>query len=90
VFCGHEYTLSNARFARSVEPANAALLARTAEAEHQRAEGVPTLPALMSVELAANPFLRADDPSIAAAVGLAGADPAAVFAELRRRKDVFQ
>lgn len=90
IYCGHEYTLSNARFAVSVDPENADLAHRVAEVEPLRAAGEPTLPAVMSEECAANPFLRADDPALAAAVGHAGADPAEVFAELRRRKDVFR
>jgi hydroxyacylglutathione hydrolase len=83
VYCAHEYTASNARFALTVEPGNARLKARAA------ALHVPTVPSLLDDECAANPFLRADRPEVAAALGMAGADPAAVFAELRRRKDVF-
>jgi hydroxyacylglutathione hydrolase len=54
-----------------------------------RAEGRPTLPTTIAAELAANPFLRAEEPSVQAAVGMTGADPAAVFAEVRARKDRF-
>ncbi len=75
VCCGHEYTESNARFALSVDPDNPALLARTAEAKRQRAAGEPTVPSLLSDELAANPFLRAPDVQS--------------FADLRARKDRF-
>jgi hydroxyacylglutathione hydrolase len=87
VCCGHEYTASNARFAVRLDPANPALAARAAEVERLRAEGRPTVPSRLGGEKAANPFLRADDPSIAAAVGLPGGDPAAVFAAVRRAKD---
>ncbi|MGV6871625.1 hydroxyacylglutathione hydrolase [Pseudochelatococcus sp. B33] len=87
LYCGHEYTLSNARFALSVDGANAALRARAAAAEKARAEGRLTIPSELGEEKAANPFLRADDPAVAAAVGLAGREPAAVFAELRERKN---
>jgi hydroxyacylglutathione hydrolase len=73
--CGHEYTESNARFALSVDPDNAALQARTAQARQQRAAGQPTLPSTMSDEMAANPFLRAPD--------------VATFADLRAKKDKF-
>ena len=59
VCCGHEYTESNARFALTVDPDNQALLARTEQARQQRAAGQPTLPSVLSDELAANPFLRA-------------------------------
>lgn len=90
VYCGHEYTQSNARFALSVDPRNAALQAQAKAVEAARAEGRPTLPTDMASECAANPFLRADDPALAAAVGLGGAEPARVFAELRTRKDHFR
>jgi hydroxyacylglutathione hydrolase len=89
VWCGHEYTLANARFALTVEPGNAALASQVAEHEAARAEGRPTVPTTIGRELAANPFLRATDEPLKAALGLAGADPAAVFAEVRRRKDAF-
>lgn len=90
VYCGHEYTQANARFALSVDPGNEALQARAAAVDAARAEGRPTLPTDMASECAANPFLRADDPALAAAVGLGGAEPARVFAELRTRKDHFR
>lgn len=90
VFCGHEYTLSNARFAVSVDPGNAALAERLKEVEALRAVGAPTVPTDMARERATNPFLRADDPALAAAVGLPGAPAAEVFAELRGRKDRFR
>jgi len=61
VCCGHEYTESNARFALTVEPDNAALRARAAEAAAQRAAGKPTVPTTMAQERATNPFLRAPD-----------------------------
>ena len=89
VYCGHEYTESNARFALAVDPDNAALRRRSAAVTAARAEGRPTVPASMEEERAANPFLRADDPKLAAAVGMAGAPPVQVFAEIRRRKDNF-
>ena len=89
VYCAHEYTQSNARFALTVETDNAALRARSAEIDRLRAEGRPTVPSSMGVERATNPFLRADAPGVARAVGLAGVDPALVFAEVRHRKDVF-
>jgi len=89
VYCGHEYTAANARFALTIEPSNVALQARAAEVTRLRAAGKPTLPTTISAELAANPFLRAEEPSIQAQVGMPGADPAAVFAEIRGRKDRF-
>ena len=89
IYCAHEYTRANAAFAASVDPDNAALAARRAEVERLRAEGRPTVPVRLADELDANPFLRADDPTLAALVGLPGAAPAEVFAEVRRRKDDF-
>ena len=89
IYCGHEYTQSNARFALSVEPDNAALQAYAKEVDSLRAAGQPTIPATMGRERAANPFLRATEAGIAARLGLAGASPVAVFAETRLRKDNF-
>ncbi|MCC4244741.1 hydroxyacylglutathione hydrolase [Stappia indica] len=89
IHCGHEYTLSNARFALTVDPDNATLKARVAEVESLREQGLPTLPTTMAAELAANPFLRPGDAAIRKHLGLEGASDAAVFAEIRRRKDTF-
>lgn len=89
VYCGHEYTQANARFARTVDPDNAALADRAKRIDALRAEGRPTIPSTLAEECATNPFLRADDPALAAALGLAGEDPVTVFAEVRRRKDNF-
>lgn len=90
VYSGHEYTLGNAAFALSVDPDNAALQAEAGRAKALRAAGEPTLPGRLGTEKAANPFLRADDPELAAGLGMAGADPAAVFTELRARKSAFK
>ena len=90
VHCAHEYTQSNARFARHADPDNVALARRAADVDAARARGEPTVPAPLGLEKATNPFLRADDPALARAAGLAGADPVAVFADLRSRKDVFR
>jgi hydroxyacylglutathione hydrolase len=89
LYCGHEYTEANARFALTVESENPILQARVEEVARLRADGKPTLPTTVAAELAANPFLRAEEPTVQAAVGMLGADPAAVFAELRARKDRF-
>ncbi|MCE8520311.1 hydroxyacylglutathione hydrolase [Ruegeria pomeroyi] len=89
VCSGHEYTQSNARFALTVDPGNAALKTRADEIDHARAEGRPTVPSLLSLEKATNPFLRAADPGIQSHLGMHGADPARVFAEIRARKDRF-
>ncbi len=89
VYCGHEYTLANARFALTADPANAALKERAEEVARQRERGEFTLPTTIAIEHATNPFLRADDAGIKASLGMAGAGPAAVFAELRERKNRF-
>jgi hydroxyacylglutathione hydrolase len=89
VYCAHEYTQANARFAVTVDPANAALTARSAEIDRLREAGTPTVPSTIAEELATNPFMRADDAGVAAAVGMDGGDPVAVFAEVRGRKDKF-
>lgn len=89
IFCAHEYTQSNIKFAVSVDPNNLALRTREADVAAKRAKGEPTVPSRLGEELAANPFLRADQPDLQAAIGMAGADPVAVFAEIRQRKDTF-
>jgi len=88
VYCGHEYTQANARFALTVDPQNAALVARARRVDALRAEGKSTVPGTMADELATNPFLRADEPALQEAAGAPG-DPVATFAAIRRRKDVF-
>lgn len=87
VYCGHEYTLSNARFALSIEPENQALQARAREVEALRRDDKPTLPTTIEAELATNPFLRACEPALKAAIGMADAEDWRVFAEVRKRKD---
>ena len=89
VYCGHEYTASNAKFALSIDPDNQALQQRAAEVSELRAAGKPTIPFLLGEDKAANPFLRADEPALAAQFGLEGAAPAAVFAAIRKGKDSF-
>ncbi|MGP0061433.1 MAG: hydroxyacylglutathione hydrolase [Beijerinckiaceae bacterium] len=87
IYCGHEYTLANARFALGVDPQNEILQDRAKEVAELRAAGRFTLPTSMSLELATNPFLRASEPELQASVGMPGGDPAAVFAALRERKN---
>jgi hydroxyacylglutathione hydrolase len=89
VYCGHEYTLANARFALTVDPANENLKERAAEVARQREAGEFTLPTTIAIELATNPFLRANHPGIQAGLGMAGADPVAVFTKLRELKNRF-
>ncbi|HET6724764.1 MAG TPA: hydroxyacylglutathione hydrolase [Gammaproteobacteria bacterium] len=93
VYCGHEYTQGNLRFAAEVEPGNEAIKKRQSWANDRRAAGSPTLPSTIGDEMTFNPFLRADHDSVrAAAERAAGAklnDPVAVFAALRSWKDNF-
>jgi hydroxyacylglutathione hydrolase len=89
IYCGHEYTLSNARFAVTVDPTNEALAERLKHVEARRADGRPTLPTTIGDELATNPFLRWADPAIRANLGMTSATDAQVFAEIRKRKDNF-
>jgi hydroxyacylglutathione hydrolase len=89
VYCGHEYTEANLRFARNIEPDNKLLAAREAEVTKLRARSAPTIPTLMGDEKRENPFLRADQPELAAAVGMSGRPAAEVFAEIRQRKNKF-
>jgi len=88
LYCAHEYTASNARFAVTIEPENRALKDYVAWIEKQRSEGLPTVPALLERELATNPFLRADKPAMQLAMGHPG-NAAATFGEIRGRKDRF-
>jgi hydroxyacylglutathione hydrolase len=89
IYCGHEYTQSNVRFALTVDPDNAALHTRAEEVSRLSAAQQPTIPTTIGQEKAVNPFLRADVPELAAHVGLSGAAPAQVFAAIRARKDRF-
>jgi hydroxyacylglutathione hydrolase len=89
IYCGHEYTQQNARFALTVDPDNPALQERAREVAELRAAGRPTLPTTMRAELATNPFLRWHDAAIRRNLGMDDASDEAVFAEIRKRKDNF-
>jgi hydroxyacylglutathione hydrolase len=89
IYCGHEYTAANIKFARTIEPDNKALAAREAEAKQQLANSEPTIPVTIGEEKKANPFLRADVPEVAVGIGMAGKAAAEVFAEIRARKNRF-
>lgn len=89
VYCGHEYTQANARFALTIDPTNSALKERVEEVNKLRAMDKPTLPTTIGLELATNPFLRWHDPVIRRNLGMEKASDAEVFAEIRKRKDVF-
>jgi hydroxyacylglutathione hydrolase len=89
LYCAHEYTQSNARFALHADPDNAALRAYADDVDRKRAAGIPTVPTRLDRELAANPFLRPDSPDLQKTLGLPANDLVAVFGETRRRKDSF-
>jgi hydroxyacylglutathione hydrolase len=94
VFCAHEYTLSNLRFAQAAEPTNTELAARLDEVGRWRAEGRISLPSDLGLEQRTNPFLRCDQPALRRAAeqraGRTGLSPVEVFAQLRAWKDVFR
>lgn len=89
LYCAHEYTLSNAKFALSIDPDNQLLIDMSNRAEKLRKEGRSTIPSLLGDEKACNPFLRADDSSLQQTVNLASNDPVDIFAFLRKSKDNF-
>ena len=89
IYCSHEYTIANATFARSVDPENAALAARQGAIVELLENGFPTVPTRLDLEKATNPFLRVDNAAIRAHLGMETASNAAVFAEIRKRKDYF-
>jgi hydroxyacylglutathione hydrolase len=87
VYCGHEYTQANARFALTIEPENAALKARAKEVDQLRAAGKPTLPTRIDLELETNPFLRPEVAAIQQRLGMVGRPAWQIFAEIRERKN---
>ena len=89
IYCSHEYTKANADFAITVDPDNDALGKRRAHIIEQRTKNIATVPTMMSVEKATNPFMRPDDPAIRAQLGMENASNKDVFGEIRRRKDAF-
>ncbi|MCP1199991.1 hydroxyacylglutathione hydrolase [Notoacmeibacter sp. MSK16QG-6] len=89
VYCGHEYTLANAKFAVTVDPDNEALRERLTVVDVQRQAGEMTLPTTIGLEKQTNPYFRTSDASLKAALGMENASPTEVFAEIRGRKDRF-
>ena len=89
IFCGHEYTQSNGRFALTLEPSNAALVARMRDVDAARAKGAPTIPSTLGLEKQTNPFLRPNSPELRKTLGMESASDVEVFAETRKRKDNF-
>jgi hydroxyacylglutathione hydrolase len=90
VYCGHEYTETNARFALTVDPGNPDLAARHDAVRRLRAAGKATLPTTIAIEKKTNPYFRLGDPAIRRLLAMEDAPPAAVFAEIRKRKDNFK
>jgi hydroxyacylglutathione hydrolase len=94
MYCGHEYTAANLRFALTVDPANGAAVEYQGSVDRVRAEGRPSLPSTLALETRVNPFLRCDDPTVARAAekhaGHALNNPAEVFGVLRSWKDQFR
>jgi hydroxyacylglutathione hydrolase len=89
VYCGHEYTQANARFALTIEPGNPLLVERAGEVDELRAKDAFTLPTSIALELETNPFLRAANPDLQKSLGMELADPVEVFTVLRERKNHF-
>jgi hydroxyacylglutathione hydrolase len=89
IYCGHEYTAANIKFALTVDKDNAVLAARAAQVERLIAEGAPTIPVTIGDEKLANPFLRADAADLACDIGMAGKPAVEVFTEIRARKNKF-
>jgi len=89
VYCAHEYSTTNAKFALDVDPDNIALQDRAQQIQQLRASGEATVPTLLSLEKAINPFLRVNDAAIRAQLNLREADEVAVFAELRERRNQY-
>jgi len=89
IYCGHEYTAANIKFALTIDRNNPVLEARAAQVGQLIAEGEPTIPVTIGDEKLANPFLRADVPDLAVDIGMAGKPAAQVFAEIRARKNKF-
>lgn len=89
LYCAHEYTQTNARFALTVDPDNTVLRERASQIDQQRAASQPTIPTELAIEKQTNPFLRPDDPGICQALGMKNARPVDVFARVRALKDAF-
>ncbi len=93
IYCGHEYTENNLRFAITLEPKNPKLVSRYERVQAQRARGVATVPSTLEEEKQSNPFLRWDSREIQANLKAAASgvrmDPVSVFAGIRRLKDAF-
>ncbi len=90
IFCSHEYTLANGKFALAVEPRNPRLTARIEREKRKRDQQQPTIPTTIALEKTTNPFLRSNSIEIQQSLGLLGADKLEVFTALRKMKDGFK
>lgn len=90
IYCAHEYTQANGRFALEIDPHNKTLAARMKRVNELRAQGLPTVPTLLAEELDTNPFLRPDSQAIRRHLGMNKNEDWQVFAEIRRLKDEFR
>lgn len=90
IYCAHEYTAANARFAASIDPDNIDLKKRSEQVDALRRQNRPTLPVTLAVELATNPFLRERDVNIRRHIGAETASAVEAFAMIRRLKDTFR
>lgn len=89
VYCAHEYTQANGKFALTIDPENANLRARMTEVIHLREKGIPTIPTTIGLEKATNPFLRPMSEAVQETIGMLGAPIPKIFADIRARKDSF-
>jgi hydroxyacylglutathione hydrolase len=89
IYCAHEYTMANGKFALSVDPTNDALQQRMLDVKDLRSRNIPTVPTSMGIEKATNPFLRAAEDSLVNSLSMQGRPAVEVFAETRSRKDNF-
>jgi hydroxyacylglutathione hydrolase len=89
VYCTHEYTQTNGRFALTVETNNLRLQQRMVEVNHLRSNNRPTVPTTIADELATNPFLREDSVSLQKTIGMSNSKPVEIFAKIRQLKDGF-
>ncbi|MEM7175976.1 MAG: hydroxyacylglutathione hydrolase [Chlamydiota bacterium] len=89
IYCGHEYTERNLEFAAHIEPTNRRVAERLKKVKALRSQGKPTIPSTLGEETMTNPFLRVTEKELQQAVGMNGADPEAVFAAIREKKNHF-
>lgn len=89
IYCTHEYTQSNGRFALTIEPDNKTLIARMEKVNHLRNRGLATIPSTIEQEKETNPFFRADSPDLQKNLKMQNEPLVEIFTEIRHRKDRF-